>query len=157
MPIPFTELQQIVAREGLRFFLAPDRPVIQLGIGGVFGNYMLVIQLQDDGQFIQFRTVSYLQCPADHPYLGVVLQTMLTMNYEKRLVKFAWDKQDGEIVAYADMWLMDNALTQAQFSRMMHNFVPAIDIGWGRLKAVLETGSDPGNEGMQSLLAKLMP
>ena len=99
MALTFAQLQELVKNENVHYFIAPDRPVVRFGIRGMFGQYEIVISLQDDGKFIQFRTVGYLNCLANNANLNAVLQTLATINFTKRLVKYAWDSSDGEIVA----------------------------------------------------------
>ena len=38
---------------------------------------------------------------------------------------------------------------------MLNNFFPVIDLGYQRIKTTLETGSDPGEQDPQTLLAKV--
>ena len=153
MALTFAQLQELVKKENIHYFIAPDRPVVRFGIGGMFGQYEIVISLQDDGKFIQFRTVGYLNCLANNANLNAVLQTLATINFTKRLVKYAWDSSDGEIVAYADLWVMDNQVTQEQFSRIMSNFIPGIDVAYRRIRGALESGKDPGDQDAQTAAA----
>jgi len=150
MALTFTQLQELVKKEKIQYFIAPDRPLVRFGIRGVFGQHEIVISLQDDGRFVQFRTVGYLNCLSNHPNLNVMLQTLATINFTKRLVKYAWDSSDGEIVAYADLWVMDNQVTQEQFSRMMSNFIPGIDEAYRRIKGASESGKDTGEPDPQT-------
>ena len=140
----FDELKNLIEREGLKYFVAPDRPVIMLGMVGIFGRYQMVIPLELDGRFLQFRTVGYLSCPADHAHVDAVLRVLVELNYRLRLTKFGWDPSDGEIAAYADIWLEDGTLTQAQFTRMLQSFIPGIDLNYPRISRTIETGTDPG-------------
>ena len=97
----------------------------------------------------------YLTCPADHPHVAVVLRALAEINFQRRLVKFAWDPQDGELVAYADAWLMDGTLTQDQFQRMLDNFLPSIDECRARLEKAMDTGADPGPESPEEMMKRL--
>lgn len=151
MAITFARLQELLKKEDLRFFVAPDAPIIQFGIAGFFGRYDITIRLFDDGRFLQFRTAHYHTCPADHPHLTTILKVIGQVNYEKRLLKLGWDPADGEIMAYADIWLMDNDLTQEQFHRMMGNYMPELDLANLRLQKVIETGVDPGEPDIGAL------
>lgn len=86
--------------------------------------------------------------------MGAVLQAVSAINGRRRLVKWGWDPSDGEIVAYADLWLMDNQITQQQFSRMLNNFLPGIDAAYQRIQATLGTGTDPGDPNPQAVPAQ---
>jgi hypothetical protein len=61
-----------------------------------------------------------------------------------RYAKFCWNPADGQIVVVADTWLMDGKISWKQFERMLDNYFPAIDLNFGRLKKIIETGEDPG-------------
>jgi len=155
MAITFEKLQERMKAQGLRYFIAPDQPMLRLGVGGLFGNYDIAVLLLDDGQFLQFRTVNYHSCPRQHPHLDAVLRLLGEINFQKRLVKFGWDPSDGEIMAYADAWLMDNDITQEQFARVLANFLPSIDLSSARIARVLETGADPGEIDQETLMKRL--
>jgi len=73
----------------------------------MFGTYEVTLTLQSDGEFLQFRTQGYASCPTDHPHFAKVLATLGHLNFQRRLTKFGWDPNDGEIMAFADVWLMD--------------------------------------------------
>jgi hypothetical protein len=154
MALTLPRLQELLKAEGLLFYVAPDRPVVRLGVAGMFGRYEMVVHLENEGQFLQFRTVGYMTCPATHPNLAAVLRAMAAINYRNRFVKFGWDQSDGEIAGYGDMWVVDGDVTPQQFSRMMHNFVPAIDTSSARLKETMTTGRDPGDEDPIAMLAR---
>ena len=144
MPMTLDELQAYVRAQDLKYFIDPDRDVLMLGVRGVHATYRFVIALQAEGRFLQFRTVEYMHCPPDHPNLTAVLKTLAAINLEKRLVKFAWDASDGEVVVFADAWLEDGKVTQKQFERMVQNYMPTVDMGYSRIKTAMDTGSDPG-------------
>jgi hypothetical protein len=157
MAITIENLKELVKKEGLRFLLDPERPALHLGMGGMSGRFDMVVTLQDEGRFLQLRTVTWLSCPSDHPHCALLLRILGELNYQRRLVKFGWDSSDGEIVAYADLWIMDGTVTQAQFNRMMSNYVPTVDQANARIKAALETGKDPGEEATLKVLASGAP
>jgi len=156
MALTLNGLKKLVEGAGLRYFVAPDRPVIMLGAEGLNGRYQFVISLEDEGKFLQFRTISYLHCPGDHPHLPEVLKVLGSVNYRTRLVKLGWDPNDGEIVGYADIWLVDGAITQDQFTRMLHNFIPAIDLSYPRLTQALEAGKDPGEVDPEEMMRRVL-
>jgi hypothetical protein len=72
------------------------------------------------------------------------------------MAKFGWDESDGEIVVYADHWIMDGKVTQEQFSRMLHNYLPAVDLSYARITKAMETGKDPGELDPQQMLSLLL-
>ncbi|MFZ0493705.1 MAG: YbjN domain-containing protein [Acidimicrobiia bacterium] len=144
MAMTLDELQGLLDKEGIKYFLAPGQPVLMAGFAGMFGHYQVLIKLEVDGTFLQFRTLGYLNCEAGHESLDEVLKVIGELNFKTRLMKLGWDPSDGEIVAYADIWLVDAKLTLEQLKRMIGNFMPAIDIAHKRIKETIETGRDPG-------------
>lgn len=144
MTVSIQQLQTLASGAGLKCFMAPDRPAMLMGFSGKFGSYQVVATTQLDGRFMQLRTMGYGSCPADHPHLGAVLKVIAELDYKLRLSKFAWDVSDGELLAYADLWVEDATITQAQFVAMLRAFIPAIDLAHPRLVKTVETGVDPG-------------
>lgn len=144
MALTLAQLEKLVEGEDMRYFRDPTRDALMLGAKGISGRYQFVILLELEGQFLQFRTISYQTCTADHKHLKPVLQILGALNYRLRLAKFGWDESDGEIVVYADHWIMDGTVTQEQFSRILHNYLPAVDLSFLRIAKTMETGEDPG-------------
>jgi hypothetical protein len=153
MALTFEQLQEFVKKEGLHYLIDPQRPAVRMRMGGLSGPFDMAVVLQEDGKFLQLRSIALLACPATHANLPVVLRVLAEVNFQKRFVKFGWDPSDGELMAYGDAWVMDGTLTQEQFRRMMSNFVPVVDELHGRLKATIETGKDPGEAGALAILA----
>jgi hypothetical protein len=140
----FEELKKLAEGEDLKYFVAQDTPTLLMNIGGLSGMHQIVVPLELDGRFLQFRTVGYLACPADNPHLEAVLRVLGQLDYQLRVTKFGWDPTDGEIVGYGDLWLEDGKVTQAQFSGMIHTFFAGIDLNKPRIAKTIETGVDPG-------------
>jgi Putative bacterial sensory transduction regulator len=141
--ISVDQLKSLAKAEGLGFFVDPNRPAILLNFSGHDGSYQVVMLVELDGRFIQFRTIGYAKCPSDHPNLAAVLRVLGEMDYRLRLTKFGWDPADGEVVGYVDLWLEDATLTQKQFGAMLRALLPAIDMGRARITKTMETGVDP--------------
>jgi hypothetical protein len=156
MALTLEELRKLLDAEGVRYFVAPDRPAVLVGVAGAFGRYQAVVGLDMNGAFLQFRTLSYANCPAAHPHVPALLRVLADINMRLRLVKLAWDSSDGEVVVFADVWLMDNKLSQEQFSRLLHNYFPALDHSYPRVSGVIETGKDPGETSPEEMLKRLL-
>jgi len=145
MAITMEQLQKLLDGENYHYLVDPKRPMVMLGVKGINGSYQCFLSIDLDGKFLQFRMIQYASCPVGHPHLPRVLQTLAELNYLKRLVKFAWDSNDGEITAYADIWLeTDGTLTQLQFSSNLQTFLSVADHGYRRIHQAIETGKDPG-------------
>jgi hypothetical protein len=142
------DLKKLADGHPLKYYTSPNSPQLQAVFGGLFGSYQVTMTVQSEGDFLQFRTQAYLTCPPDHPWLKEVFRTLVHMNCQKRMTKFGWDPSDGEIMAFADVWVMDGALTQKQFDRIVGGLIPAIDVGFARLGKIMATGEDPQDEGV---------
>lgn len=144
MALTLEELKRLMAAEGLGYFVDPNRPVVMCGARGLNAFYEFTVSLDLNGEFLQFRTMRYLHCPADSPRAEVVHKVLLDLNYQLRFVKYAWDSSDGEIVVYADVWLMDGTLTEKQFGRALANFVSSLDLHYPRVSKAISEGADVG-------------
>ena len=156
MALTLDGLKTLLEAVQLQYFIAPDRPNVMLHIQGTFGRYQILILLECNGEFVQFRTIGYLNCPADHRHLSEVLKAIGAMNYIRRLVKFGWDAADGELVAFADLWLMDSTLTLGQFHRMLDNYIGVADQACARISLIMETGKDPGDLPPEEMMREML-
>lgn len=152
MAMTLDDMKKLLEEEDIRYFVAPDRPALLATFRGMGDPHRVLFKLELDGKFLQIRTIGWLSCPDDHASLSGVLKAIGAENYLRRLVKLGWDPRDGEIVAYADVWLMDGKLTQQQFSRILHNYLPVIDMAYRRLEEAIETGRDPGKMDAEDLV-----
>ena len=144
MALTMEGLKGLVEGKELKYFLDPDRDALMLGATGVNGSYQLLILLELEGTFIQFRTMNYHSCPVGHEHLDATLQVLGDLNFRLRFVKFGWDPSDGEVAVYGDAWIEDGDLTQNQFGRMVDAYLTMRDLSYARIDKVIKTGVDPG-------------
>ncbi len=156
MALTFDDLKKLLDTENVKYFQHPTSPLVLAGFTGTQGSYQITIGLHIDGQFLQFRTTHYATCKPDSPHAPAVLNLLAALNFKTRWVKWAWDCNDGDIAAMGDMWIMDGTVTTAQFSRMLGNILPAIDVASPRIKAVIDTGTDPGEPDPMELFKKAL-
>jgi hypothetical protein len=156
MALTMEDLRKLVEAEKLHYSLATDQPALMLGVTGLNGRYQLMISLDAEGQFLQFRTVGYRYCAADHSHLPETLKILGQLNYDLRLVKFGWDSSNGEIVVYADTWIVGGKVTQEEFQRLIHRYFSAIDMDYSRIDKTIETGKDPGPVDLMALVERGM-
>ena len=138
-------LRNLLEGEGLRYYLIPDQEGVMLAVRGTEGKYQFKILLELEGEFLQFRSIDFLHCPQGNPNLQPTLEVLGEANYRLRLMKFGWDPTDGEIAAYADLWIADAESTQGQFSRMANGFMSILDDEYPRILAAIESGVGPGD------------
>jgi hypothetical protein len=118
-------------------------------------NFLIVVQLDEEGEFFELFAPRVLGGVKDHPYKSAILQTMLSISWETKMLQWEYDPSDGEIRAIIEFPLEDSVLTERQFNRCLHGLIQIVDeLAMPRLKTVMETGEDPGdiNEGERLLL-----
>ena len=113
MALTLDELQGLLKAQDFKYFVHPERPALMLGARGAHGSYQIIISLQENGEFLQLRTLQYLYCKADDPHLDVALRVVAQLNYMIRMAKWGWDPTDGEIDVCADVWIEDGTLTDS--------------------------------------------
>lgn len=144
MTMSLDQLKSLLAEDGVRYFVDPERPALLALFGGYHGSYQIVFDIDLEGAFLQFRTVHYAKCPATHEHIKAVLELLGSLNYSYRSTKFGWDPRDGEIVCYVDLWLEDATVTLQQLQANLGIMLRTIDKANFRLSGLLATGADPG-------------
>ena len=121
MSMTFSQLQAMVHAAGIITTAAPaDRLLANLDTPS--GSVHLVIWLSNGGRVLQFRTVGLLSAPKG-ARRAALLKAILDANHRLKLVKFALDAGDGEIVAYVDIVLGDAKLLGRLLERVEHSGV----------------------------------
>jgi hypothetical protein len=109
-------------------------------------DFLIVVQLDEEGRFFRLFAPQVLAGVKDHPHKAAILQTMLAISWETKMLQWEYDPSDGEIRAIIEFPLEDSILTEKQFNRCLSGLVQLVDnVALPRLKAVMETGQDPGN------------
>ncbi|HLO49504.1 MAG TPA: hypothetical protein VK211_13900 [Kamptonema sp.] len=119
-------------------------------------DFLIVVQLDEDGEFFKIFAPQVISGLIDHPYKEAILQTMLCISWETKMLQWEYDPSDGEIRAIIEFPIEDSILTERQFNRCLRGLVQIVDeVAMPRLNAVMETGIDPGEEdaGERLLLA----
>lgn len=119
-------------------------------------DFIIVAQLDEDGEFFKLFAPHVLSGVKNHPHKNAILQAMLSISWETKMLQWEYDPSDGEIRAMIEFPLEDAPLTERQFSRCLTGLIQIVDdFAMPRLKQVMETGFDPGDEeaGERLLLA----
>ncbi|MEB3357505.1 MAG: hypothetical protein VKK04_12325 [Synechococcales bacterium] len=112
-------------------------------------NFLIVAQLEENGEFFKLFAPRVLAGVKDHPHKEAILQTMLSISWETKMLQWEYDPSDGEIRAIIEFPLEDSTLTERQFNRCLHGLVQIVDeIAMPRLKTVMDTGEDPSDLAM---------
>jgi len=109
-------------------------------------DFLIVVHLDEEGKFFRVFAPQILAGIQDHPHKGAILQTMLAISWETKMLQWEYDPSDGEIRAIIEFPLEDSILTEKQFHRCLSGLIQIVDgIAIPRLKQVMATGLDPGN------------
>lgn len=112
-------------------------------------NFLIVVQLDEEGEFFKLFAPQVLTGIQEHPHKPSILQTMLCISWETKMLQWEYDPTDGEIRAIIEFPLEDSILTENQFNRCLAGLVQIVDdVAMPRLKEVMETGQDPGDQEM---------
>jgi hypothetical protein len=107
---------------------------------------LVVIQLDEGGRFFKLFAPEVLAGVKDHHYKTAILQTMLSISWETKMLQWEYDPTDGEIRAIIEFPLEDSTLTEEQFIRCFDGLVEIVG-SWAlpRLHEVMRTGIDLGD------------
>jgi hypothetical protein len=108
-----------------------------------FAPNVLLVRLEENGEFLQFRTLNFYQYKTGK-YKEGILQLLCALNYQRKLIKFGYDPEDGELNGCVDIPIEDCGLTARQFFRSMAALLEALEEARHRIMVLLETGKDPG-------------
>jgi hypothetical protein len=152
-------LQQIASyldHKGWKYRIDTDAQQIITGVYAAnVEQLLIVIQLDEEGEFFEIYAPRVLSGVKNHPHKEAILQTMLCISWETKMLQWEYDPIDGEIRAIIEFPLEDAELTERQFNRCLYSLVELVDeLALPRLQTVMETGEDPGDlqEGERLLL-----
>ena len=112
-------------------------------------EFLIVVQLDEDGKFFRLFAPQVLAGVKNHPHKEAILQTMLSISWETKMLQWEYDPSDGEIRAIIEFPLEDSTLTEKQFNRCLAGLVQIVDrVAIPRLTEVMKTGIDPANVDM---------
>lgn len=110
-------------------------------------DFTIVVQLEEEGRFFKLFAPQVLTGVKDHPHKAAVLQAMLSISWETKMLQWEYDPSDGEIRAIIEFPLEDSPLSEKQFNRCLTGLIQIVDdFALPRLRATLETGLDPSDE-----------
>jgi hypothetical protein len=109
-------------------------------------DFLIVVQLDEEGKFFRLFAPQVIVGVQHHPHKAAILQTMLAISWETKMLQWEYDPSDGEIRAIIEFPLEDSILTEKQFNRCLTGLIQLVDsVAMPRLQAVMDTGHDPGN------------
>jgi hypothetical protein len=110
-------------------------------------NFVIAIRLHEEGRFFEIFAPQVIGNIKKHQYKEAILQTMLCISWETKMLQWEYDPFDGEIRAVIEFPLEDAPMTEQQFNRCLEGLVQIVDsMAIPRLRTVMATGRDPGDE-----------
>ncbi|MDY6902400.1 MAG: hypothetical protein SWZ49_30670 [Cyanobacteriota bacterium] len=147
MAVNVQEIAEYLDQLGWDYRIDEDEERIVTGVeGDNVEDFLIVVQLDEDGKFFRVFAPQVLSGVKDHPHKAAILQTMLVISWETKMLQWEYDPSDGEIRAIIEFPIEDSTLTEKQFNRCLSGLVQLVDtVAIPRLQEVMETGHDPGN------------
>lgn len=145
MAVTLNEIAAYLENGGWNYRIEEEEARIMTGVyADHVEDFLIVVQLEEDGEFFKLFVPRVIAGVKDHPFKEAILQTMLSISWETKMLQWEYDPSDGEIRAIIEFPLEDATLTERQFNRCLHGLVQIVDeIAMPRLKTVMETGQDP--------------
>jgi len=109
------------------------------------------IKVQEDGELFQVYSNLLIDEEAnmlkvkDHQYSFLILQYILSLNYEDKFGTWEFDPTDGEIRLAVEIPLEDAIMTEKQFKRILNYVINGSDEGFKAVLDIMETGEKPDN------------
>ncbi len=90
-------------------------------------DFLIVVQLDEEGRFFRLFAPQVLSGIQEHPHKSAILQTMLSISWETKMLQWEYDPSDGEIRAIIEFPLEDSILTEKQFNRCLTGLIQLVD------------------------------
>jgi hypothetical protein len=147
MGVNLQEIAKYLDNQGWRYRLEQEADRIITGMESEnVEQFLIVIQLDEDGGFFRIFAPQVMAGVKDHPHKAAILQTMLAISWETKMLQWEYDPSDGEIRAIIEFPLEDSILTERQFNRCLNGLIQIVNnVAIPRLKEVMKTGQDPAN------------
>ncbi|WP_207714447.1 hypothetical protein [Scytonema sp. UIC 10036] len=109
-------------------------------------NLLILIILGKRGEYLQIVAPQLLTNINDL-HTSLLFKALLNLSLHTKMVRWGYDPIAKEICATVELPLEDSLLSQKQFAFCLEALIRVIDeVAMPRLKAILETGVDPGEE-----------
>jgi hypothetical protein len=156
MTMKTKDLEALLAGRGYEYVFDPERAwlVVSVVRPGV-DKFVVVVTLEEEGRFLKIFTPRLFVYP-DGPHKLALMQTMLFTCWETKMLQWEYDPADGEVRAMVEFPLEDNHVTEAQFFRAFEGLIELVAATYPRVKAVIETGTDPGRTGSDTSFDRLV-
>src|SRR5262249_544489 len=128
MAITFDWFTETLRNQNIRFMVQPDYPAVMFGVTTQAGKqFMVRVTVDSNGYFLQIHSVQLAICPKGSPHTPAVLAVLSALNLKYRVIKYALDTNDGEVMVYADLTLADSQPTRDQVMSLISYFIDMLD------------------------------
>lgn len=135
------DLRQVLRSKELSFVDNPSSDGVVVPVP--YEDENLLVAIEAEGMIVQFRSVQ-LATDEGRTHRRELLTTLLDWNHQGKVLKWAYDDSDGEVVAYADMFIGQGTMTEQQVMRCLAAFLLAAKRR-DRVRTILSSGRDPGD------------
>ena len=146
MATSLSQIEAFLTTRNLKFQRDESRSSILVPFGFAeagFDRVVVVVRLQENGEFFEIIVPNLFTYP-DGPNKLPLMQTLLHISWETKMLQWEYDPSDGEIRATIEFPLEDAVMTSRQFFRAFDAMLQFIQVYGPRIRTVIETGSDPG-------------
>jgi len=148
MATSFEQIEGFLKSRNLKFQRDNKRQsiLVPFGFSDVgFDQIIVVIWLQENGEFFEIFIPKLFTYP-NGPHKLPLMQTLLNISWETKMLQWEYDPSDGEIRPTIEFPLEDSLMTSRQFFRAFDGMLQFVQVFGPRIRTVIETGKDPGRK-----------
>lgn len=155
MAVTMDTLRDGIEVEGIRIFQHEDDALL-VPIHRQGQMFHLEIERMEEGGYVRGYIPWFMKIE-DTPFRERVLVRLLRLNGEYKILKFAYDDDDGEVCVSVEIPVEDGTLTREQLHRMMYILTQVVFDERERLMMLMTKGIYPesGDIGFQESLDRL--
>jgi hypothetical protein len=155
MAVTMDTLREGIEVEGIRIFQHEDDALL-VPIHRQGQMFHLEIERMEEGGYVRGYIPWFMKIE-DTPFRERVLVRLLRLNGEYKILKFAYDDNDGEVCVSVEIPVEDGTLTREQLHRMMYILTQVVFDERERLVMLMTKGIYPesGDIGFQESLDRL--
>ncbi|ATS18059.1 hypothetical protein L5470_09395 [Synechococcus sp. PCC 6717] len=139
MAIALSQLAEYLSRHQLNFKLNAKNHQIITGVNGDhLERFIVIIELDEEGEFFKLYAPNLLPGIKYHRFKDAILQTLLCISWQTKMLQWEYDPSDGEVRAIIEFPLEDSTLTERQFFRCFGALVEIVDTTVPRLRQIVQ-------------------
>ena len=158
MPATLEQVASFLDADGLKYRLEDD--VIRTGFQTLtyrdsdgdpgIGLVIKLEELDHDGEFLKIIATNIYNY-AEGPHKAELLQLLLMISWETKMIQFEYDVRDGEVRAIVEFPIADSTLTKRQFMYCLHSIALVADERHEAIVAAMTTGELPERDDDENL------